>query len=170
MPLNLTCVLRSGTVEGSVSFVRHKQPRVQCAADFGQCHPLEPGYEVYGIDGKSAVMVITNFTTSKDAAVWTCIDGSPPPTVPGCNISIALPETNTDSPEHSGSALSPGIIAGIVIGLLLVVTISVGWILYKRKIKKEGGARQNEETNPNENEVDKPTFTNIPNTEDEMKI
>ncbi|XP_041373748.1 uncharacterized protein LOC121386798 [Gigantopelta aegis] len=89
VPLNLTCVLVSGTVDTKVSFSRNAESKVQCNSAFADCFTHDPAYSHLGHSSQSMTMLIHSFNEGKDNTAWTCIDSSPPVSPIPCIISLS---------------------------------------------------------------------------------
>ncbi|XP_041356225.1 uncharacterized protein LOC121373601 isoform X1 [Gigantopelta aegis] len=90
--LNLTCVLRSGTIDEDIFISKCKEPIVLCNSNFMACYSIEPRrYSVVGVPSVSATMLIKSFAKGRHDTEWTCLDYTPVSAPLSCNITLSAP-------------------------------------------------------------------------------
>ncbi|XP_041375053.1 carcinoembryonic antigen-related cell adhesion molecule 20-like [Gigantopelta aegis] len=115
---------------------------VDCTAD---CNP--PCDYVWALGDNhittSPLLNLTDLSRNQDGNVYNC-------TVTNSAVARSISKNYTleisYDPERM-SALSAGVIAGILIAVALALAIPTAWILYKRKIKRKAEDVQNESNN-----------------------
>ncbi|XP_041372576.1 uncharacterized protein LOC121385854 isoform X1 [Gigantopelta aegis] len=108
-------------------------------------------------------LTIHSFSTETDVGEWICLDGPIGAGPLSCNMTLYTPPIPNPESQVSESTI---IILVVVIGVLLVVTVAVSWLCYKRtkrqpKPEQEKSEQRTQEGGDERGQVDEPAVEQI---------
>ncbi|XP_041373557.1 uncharacterized protein LOC121386647 [Gigantopelta aegis] len=166
--LTLTCKI-TGTIVSGIRWLRHNggssEVVILCNTANTICDPSggKTGYTGTIVSPTQHDLTIHSFSNEVDVGEWICRDGPFGAGPFSCNMTLYTPPDPNPESQVSESTI---IILLVVIGVLLVVTVAVSWLCYKRtkrepKSEQEKAEQITQEGVDERGQVDKPAVEQI---------